>query len=84
MHCRVVRSSVSRGVVCSAVSCRMVRPAMAAGVVPAAMTSAMSSTVATTSGERHAWDHEQCRDCGDDRKLAAHGTVSSMLNQCPS
>jgi hypothetical protein len=49
-------------------------------VVPAAMTSSMSSTVATASGERRAWDNEQCRDCGNDRKFAAHGTVSSMLN----
>jgi hypothetical protein len=67
----VVRSTVSGGVVCSTVS---------RGVVPSAMTSSMSSTVATASGERRARDDEQGRYCGNDRKFAAHGTVSSMLN----
>ena len=80
MHCGVVRSTVSRGVMSSGMSRRMMCSAMAAGMVPAAMTSSMSSTVSSASGERGARDDEQGRYCGDDRKLAAHGTVSSMLN----
>jgi hypothetical protein len=76
----MVLSAMGGGMVCSTVGCGVVRPAMACGVVPAAVTSTMSSTVSAASGERDTRDDEQGRCCGDDRKLAAHGTVSSMLN----
>jgi hypothetical protein len=68
------------GMVCSTMSRGVVRPAMTCGVVPSSVTSTMSSTVSAASGERDTRDDEQGRCCGDDRKLVAHGTVSSMLN----
>jgi hypothetical protein len=67
-----MRSTVRGSVVSSAVSRGMMRPAVTSGV--------SSTTMSTAFGERNPWDDEQCRNCGDYRKLAAHGTVSSMLN----
>src|SRR5207253_10031187 len=72
------------GMALSATSRSMVRSAMSRGVMRAAMasrvTSTMSAAVPTTSGERDTRDDKQCRYRGNDRKFAAHGTVSSMLN----
>jgi hypothetical protein len=76
----VMLSAMRGGMVCSTMSRGMVRSAMTCGVVPSAVTSTMSPTVSAASGERDTRDDEQGRCCGDDRKLAAHGTVSSMLN----
>jgi hypothetical protein len=76
----VMLSAMHGGMVCSAMSRGVVPSAMSRGVVRPAMTSSMSSTVSTAPGERRAWDDEQGRYCGNDRKFAAHGTVSSMLN----
>jgi hypothetical protein len=76
----MVLSAMGGGVVCSTMSRGVVRPAMTCGVVPPSVTSTMSSTVSAASGERDTRDDEQGRCCGDDRKLVAHGTVSSMLN----
>jgi hypothetical protein len=80
----VALSATTGGMVLSATSRSMVRSAMSRGVMGAAMascvTSTMSSAVPTTSGERGPGDDEQCRYRGNDRKFAAHGTVSSMLN----
>jgi hypothetical protein len=76
----VARVAGFSGMVCSTVGRGVMPSAMTCGVVPSAVTSTMSSTVSAASGERDTRDDEQCRYRGDDRKLVAHGTVSSMLN----